>query len=173
VRRSEGRLAGGWRVRLRPPAVDSRSRVGEPKYGGLTVSDSESSHPDGTLLVPPRHVGDLVGRRPIAVVTGSTLRATIAKLVDNDVGVVLITDGDKTRGIISERDLIDSVHEGSDLDAEVVDDIMQPELITIDPMATVVDAGRMMIERGVRHVVVEGPEGGVVSIRAVLRSIVT
>ena len=123
--------------------------------------------------MPPRQVGSLVGRRPIDVPTGSTLRATIARLVDNDVGVVLVTDGDTTRGIVSERDLIDSVHEGSDLDAEVVDDIMQPELITIDPMATVVDAGRMMIERGVRHLVVEGPEGGVVSIRAVLRSIVT
>jgi len=147
--------------------------VGGSRSGGLTVSDSESPHPDGTLVVPPRPVGSLVGRRPIDVATGSTLRATIAKLVDNDVGVVLVTDGDKTRGIVSERDLIDSVHEQADLDAETVDDIMQPDLITIDPMATVVDAGRMMIERGVRHLVVEGPEGGVVSIRAVLRSIVT
>jgi CBS domain-containing protein len=107
------------------------------------------------------------------VATGSTLRATIAKLVDNDVGVVLVTDGDRTRGIVSERDLIDSVHEQADLDAETVDGIMQPDLITIDPKATAVDAGRMMIERGVRHLVVEGPDGGVVSIRAVLRSIVT
>ena len=123
--------------------------------------------------MPPRQVGSLVGRRPIDVPAGSTLRATIARLVDNDVGVVLVTDGGKTRGIVSERDLIDSVHERSDLDGELVDDIMQPDLITIDPTATVVDAGRRMIERGVRHLVVEGPEGGVVSIRAVLRSIVT
>jgi CBS domain-containing protein len=139
----------------------------------MVVADSQFSSQDDTLVVPPRHVGDLVGRSTVDIAPGSTLRATIAKLVDNDVGVVLVRDSEKTRGIVSERDLIDSVHEEADLDAEVVDDIMQPDLITIDPSATVVDAGRMMIARGVRHLVVEGPDPGVVSIRAVLRSILS
>ncbi len=137
------------------------------------MADPQFSPQDDTLVVPPRHVGDLVGRSTVDIAPGSTLRATIAKLVDNDVGVVLVRDGDRTRGIVSERDLIDSVHEDADLDSEIVDDIMQPDLITIDPSATVVDAGRMMIARGVRHLVVEGPDGGVVSIRAILRSILS
>jgi CBS domain-containing protein len=139
----------------------------------MVVADSKSTSHEDTLVVPPRHVGDLVGRSTVDIAPGSTLRATIAKLVDNDVGVVLVRDGEKTRGIVSERDLVDSVHEDADLDAEIVDDIMHPDLITIDPSATVVDAGRMMIARGVRHLVVEGSDGGVVSIRAVLRSILS
>lgn len=136
------------------------------------MAEAEEAPADGPLVVPPREVRHLVGRRPVEVASGSTLRATIAKLVDNDVGVVLVSDAGKTCGIVSERDLLDSVHDRADLDTDLVDDLMQPHLITIAPTATVVDAGRLMIERGVRHLVVDGPDGGVVSIRAVLGAIV-
>lgn len=129
--------------------------------------------PEGALVVPPQPVRRLVGRKAVDVASGSSLRDTLAALVDNDVGALLITDDDDdVKGIVSERDLIDVVHDGADLDAEKIESVMQPDIITIAPEATVVDAARVMIDRGVRHLLVEGPDGGVVSIRAVLRSMV-
>jgi CBS domain-containing protein len=132
------------------------------------VQSSEDA--DGQLIVPQTPVGSLVGRAMIGVAPGSTLRSAIEKLVDGDVGVIVVRDGDDLKGIFSERDVIDAVHEREDLDVVIVDDIMQPEIITVEPSMSVVDAGRTMIDRGVRHLVVEGPEGGVVSIRAIMRS---
>lgn len=123
------------------------------------------------LIVPPRPVGSLVGRRTISVAPGSTLREAIATLVDADVGVVVVQGDGEIEGIFSERDLLDAVHDRADLDRVPVDEIMQPDLITVAPETSVVDASRVMIERGVRHLVVEGPDGGIVSIRAAMRSI--
>jgi predicted transcriptional regulator len=132
------------------------------------VQSSEDA--DGQLIVPQTPVGSLVGRAMIGVAPGSTLRSAIEKLVDGDVGVIVVRDGDDLKGIFSERDVVDAVHEREDLDVVMVDDIMQPDIITVEPSMSVVDAGRTMIDRGVRHLVVEGPEGGVVSIRAIMRS---
>jgi predicted transcriptional regulator len=132
------------------------------------VQSSEDA--DGQLIVPQKPVGSLVGRAMISVAPRSTLRSAIKKLVDGDVGVIVVRDGDDLKGIFSERDVIDAVHEREDLDVVMVDDIMQPDIITVEPSMSVVDAGRTMIDRGVRHLVVEGPEGGVVSIRAIMRS---
>lgn len=109
----------------------------------------------------------------VDIAPGATLRAAIARLVDGDVGVIVVRDGEEPKGIFSERDLIDAVHEQLDLDAAVVDEIMQRDIITIEPNASVVDAARLMIDVGVRHLLVTGPNPGVVSIRAVLRSMVT
>lgn len=126
---------------------------------------------NGQLTVPPRPVGTLVTRSSVAIAPGSTLRQAIAKLVDRDVGVIVVHDGIDSKGILSERDILDSVHDRADLDAVMVDDIMQPDIITIDPDSSVVNAAQMMmIDRGVRHLMVTGPDGGIVSIRAVLRS---
>ena len=109
----------------------------------------------------------------IDIAPGSTVRQAIAKLVDGDVGVIVVHDGTNSKGILSERDILDLVHDQADLDAVLVDEIMQPDIITVDPDSSVTDAGRTMVDRGVRHLMVNGPEGGVVSIRAVLRSMLS
>ena len=126
---------------------------------------------DHQLTVEPRRVGALVSRGMVVVRPGATLRTAIAQLVEGDVGVVVVHDGNKSKGILSERDVIDAMHEGADLDEVLVDDIMQPNIISVHPATSVVDAARTMIERGVRHLMVEGPQEGVVSIRAVMESI--
>ena len=122
-------------------------------------------------VMTSRPVGSLVGRRVVDVPPGATLRDAIAKLVDNDIGVVAVREGERFKGILSERDLIDAVHERADLDAVIVDELMSPDLITVDPAMSVVDAARTMMDRGVRHLVVEGPDGGIISIRAAMKSI--
>ncbi len=126
---------------------------------------------DGHLIVAPRPVGELVGRHMVDIAPGATLRAAIAKLVDADVGVIVIRDGETTKGILSERDLIDAVHEGTDLDEARVDHLMQPDIVSVDSATTVVDAARLMMDRGIRHLLVEGPDGGgIISMRATLRA---
>jgi len=128
----------------------------------------------GSLTVPSRSVGSLLGREMVNIPAGSTLRQVVAKLVDDDVGVIVVRSGDSVVGILSERDVMDAVHDRVDLDAATVDAIMQPDIITIPASSSVVDAGRLMIDRGVRHLLVKSPDGdGIVSIRAILRSMLS
>ena len=127
-----------------------------------------------SLIVHSRSVGTLLGRQMVDIPSGSTLRQVVAKLVDDDVGVIVVRGNDGLVGILSERDVMDAVHDQVDLDAATVDSIMQPDIITIPASTSVVEAGRTMIERGVRHLLVESPDGdGIVSIRAILRSILS
>jgi len=137
----------------------------------MTSTEESPTTRDGELRVPARPVGSLITRQMLGIAPGSTLRDAVAVLVEGDVGVVIVMEGGELKGVISERDLIDAVHEGTDLDATLVDEIMQPDIISVDPATTVVDAARTMIQRGVRHLVVEEPNAGVVSIRAAMRSI--
>ena len=125
------------------------------------------------LIVPSRPIGSLVSRQMIDIAPGSTLRQVVAKLVDNDVGVIVVHDGTDAKGILSERDILDWVHDRVDLDTVSVDEVMQPDIISVDPEMSATDAGRVMIDRGVRHLMVNGPDGGVVSIRAILRSMLS
>lgn len=137
----------------------------------MSTPDPTVPVPEGYLLVSPRPVGNLVSRRAVGVELGSSLRAAISMLVDGDFGVIVIRDGERLRGILSERDVLDAVHDGSDLDTTLVDELMQADIISVDPSISVIEAARVMIDRGVRHLIVEGPEGGVVSIRAAMRSL--
>ena len=134
----------------------------------------DSTDDKAALTVHSRSVGTLLGRQMVDIPSGSTLRQVVAKLVDDDVGVIVVRGNDGLVGILSERDVMDAVHDRVDLDAATVDSIMQSDIITIPASASVVEAGRTMIERGVRHLLVEGPDGdGIVSIRAILRSILS
>ena len=127
----------------------------------------------GHLIVPPRPIGGLVRRGIVDIAPGASLRAAIAKLVDADVGVVVVRDGKDLKGILSERDLIDAVHEKANLDEVRVEGLMQPDIVSVDPATTVVDAARVMMDRGIRDLVVEGPDGGAVSVRAAMWSMLS
>jgi len=72
---------------------------------------------DENLIVTPRPAKALVARSIVEVPPGSSLRTAIGKLVDLDVGVAVVREGEKSEGIVSERDVLDAVHEGMDLDA--------------------------------------------------------
>jgi CBS domain-containing protein len=88
------------------------------------------------------------------------------RMVERNVGAVLVVEGGRLRGIMTERDLMRAVARGLS-DTVTVADCMTADPETIAPDDTIEHAGVLMIHGGFRHLpVVDGDEiVGVLSIR--------
>ena len=106
----------------------------------------------------------VMARRLLGVASETSLRDVARELYESEVGVVLVDNPGGATGLLSERDLVQVVADGDDLDRRQAADIMTADLVTI---ATV---GALMRDAGVRHVpiAVAGTVVGVVSIRDIL-----
>jgi len=73
-------------------------------------------------------------------------------------------------GLISERDIVTVLATGGDLDKQQAFDVMTSDLVTAKPTDSIASVGRLMIEAGVRHIVICEDRSviGLVSIRDVL-----
>lgn len=114
--------------------------------------------------------------RPVAVVdAGAPLRMALEMMAEDGLGALIVVGPDGPRRIVSERDVLVALADDGDLDELVVDDVATPELVGADRDSTVVDAARLMVGYGIRHVpVVTDDEHivGMVSARDVLRVMV-
>jgi CBS domain-containing protein len=113
---------------------------------------------------------DHMSRDLLTVSPGDSLSEVAQRMVDRDVGAVLVTDGSELSGILTERDVLRAVAAGIQ-DDTVVADWMTRDPETMDPGDTTQQAAVLMIHGGFRHLpVVEGKEVvGMLSIRDLMR----
>ena len=86
---------------------------------------------------------------------------------DNDIGDVIVCDGERVCGIVTDRDItIRAVAHGKDPASTKLGDICSKELTTVSPDDLVDDAVRLMRTKAIRRVPVveDGKPVGVVSI---------
>jgi CBS domain-containing protein len=108
---------------------------------------------------------------PIALVRPTaTLRGAAETLAADEIGLLVVGDAGGMRGVLSERDLVRAVAAGADLDTERVRDHASTEVVTAPDDTSVEDAGRMMREADIRHLVITRGRHpvGVVSVRDLL-----
>lgn len=104
-----------------------------------------------------------------------TAEIAAQKMADHRLGAVIVMDGLRLVGIVSERDLTRKiVLAKKSPDQTMVQEIMAINLSTIDPSATVQDALSIMNEKGIRHLPVVTKESVIacVSILDVTRTLV-
>ena len=97
--------------------------------------------------------------------------ADVAVLLhENAISSVVVMDGDRLAGIVTERDLVNLVADGGDPKTTKVADRMTTEVDTVDPKTDIADAAEHMARLRIRHLpVVEGDNLlGMVGIRDVL-----
>ena len=97
----------------------------------------------------------------------ATVFDAIQKMADKNVGALLVMDGDKLIGIVSERDYTRKVAiKGKSSKQTSVREIITGNVIQVTPSHTVEDCMRLMTEHRVRHlpVVYEEQVLGVISI---------
>jgi CBS domain-containing protein len=107
----------------------------------------------------------------LAKVAGDVnLRHVAAALVQEGVGAVVVVDGDRIHGVLSERDVVLAVATGTDVDAVLASQVDSRDLVACTPETTVDDAAALLMEHYVRHLIVEDETGpiGVVSARDLL-----
>ena len=112
------------------------------------------------------------GRAVHTVSADTTLAEAVAMLTERRIGAVVVLEGKKVVGILSERDIVR--HLGKDwaaLASRPVRDVMTSAVVTTGRYATVGEVMEQMTERRIRHLpVVEGGElVGIVSIGDVVK----
>ncbi len=86
---------------------------------------------------------------------------------EQQTGSLLVMDGDRLVGIITERDVLKAVGRGIDPAALPIKDAMTTDVITIEPDTRLREAAKLMATKWIRHlpVVESGRVVGIVSQR--------
>ena len=106
----------------------------------------------------------------LTVAAGDRLGEAAKRMVARGVGAVLVIEGERLEGILTERDLMRAVATGYSDDAQVRDWMTrQPE--TVEASDATDHAASLMIHGGFRHlpVVDQGRVAGIISIRDLMR----
>lgn len=117
------------------------------------------------------HVSDILdgkSREVHGIESSATVYEAIAKMVDANVGALLVYDGSRLAGIVTERDYLRRVTlQGRDERTTPVCDIMTSELVYVGPDASIDECMAVMTDRRIRHLPVltdEREVAGIVSI---------
>lgn len=101
------------------------------------------------------HVSDILegkGRDVLRVDGSATVYDAIAKMVEGNVGALLVYEGDRLAGIVTERDYLRRVTlQGRDERTTPVREITTSELVYVGPDASIDECMAVMTERRVRH----------------------
>ena len=127
------------------------------------------------MVTTVRHILQFKGPQVWSIHPGATVFEALRMMADKGVGALLVMDGDKMVGILSERDYARKVIlVGKTSRETLVKEIMSSTVYTIHPEQTVEEAMEIMTNRHIRHVpVVDGEEVlGMISIGDVVKNII-
>lgn len=102
---------------------------------------------------------DLIAKPPVAVPSETTVKDAASLMESANVGALLVMDGDRLAGIVTDRDLVvRAVARGYSPHARI-DSFMSTVIVTVDADADVHEAYRILGTHGVRRLpVVAGNE---------------
>jgi signal-transduction protein with cAMP-binding, CBS, and nucleotidyltransferase domain len=116
----------------------------------------------------------LIRRTPVTISSTATIRQAAEVFAREKVGLLVIAGSVspvKAEAVISERDVVRAVAKGTALSASL-DSIATKKLVSLKRSDPPSKAVRLMMENGIRHLVVENDDGtlfGVLSIRDFFR----
>jgi len=117
---------------------------------------------------------DAMGPRLVSVAPEETVQVAIARMLEENVGSVVVSEEGRLVGIFTERDLLRLAGDGRDFVELRVGEVMTRRPVTVPQDTDVLEAARIMSERQIRHLPILDGEHllGVVGIREVLRALV-
>ncbi|MGP2437845.1 CBS domain-containing protein [Streptomyces sp. JW3] len=100
-----------------------------------------------------QYVRDIMTGDPVTVAPQTSVTAVARIMRDQDLGAVLVTDGDDLRGLVTDRDLvIRSLADGGDPERTTVAGACSGDVVTVGPDEELDRAVRLMREHAVRRV---------------------
>lgn len=115
-------------------------------------------------------VSALTGDPVVRVAADATLVDVAEAIVASEVGAVVVGDDERPAALVSERDIVRVVATGQSPASVRAVDVASTELVWCDVDATVDEVAAQMMDRYIRHVLVEedGTLVGIVSARDLL-----
>jgi CBS domain-containing protein len=129
---------------------------------------------DFQLSLESEGVGSAYPDQPLATTVDATVGDAMQLLRAQRTGAVLICEGAKLVGILTERDALQFMASGADL-SRPVREVMTANPATLPATATVADAIRTMSEGGYRHLPLvdkTGRPAGVVAVHGIVHYLV-
>lgn len=114
----------------------------------------------------------MMSRQVLAVGPDMTVIEVARTMQENKVGALLVAEGARFIGIVSETDLVRRVLAvGGDVRQVRVSEVMRSPIITIEIDRSAHEASDLMADRGIRHLAVtdDGKIVGMLSVRDLLR----
>jgi CBS domain-containing protein len=102
-----------------------------------------------TLFMTP--MGELARRAPITVTPDTTIAAAAKKMSEHGISSLLVNEGDRLAGIVTDRDLRNRVLAVGRDPAEPVTAIMTSQPLTLDAASPVLSGILAMASRGIHH----------------------
>jgi CBS domain-containing protein len=118
-------------------------------------------------------IGQIMSKPVCTVEPDEKLSSAVAIMDNNNIGSVVVLDGETAIGIITEGDVVEQISKGAQVLLEPVKQVMSKPLITGTPDMTVQDAVNLMLEKRIRQLpIVEGSKlVGIVTDRDLMRSV--
>jgi CBS domain-containing protein len=185
--RAESLDVAGW-VRNRPdgsveavlegPVDEVESLVGWCRHGprgnqrfhDLCVGRAAAGNWEAVYVVSD--ILEDKGREVLQIEADATVFEAVERMVEANVGSLLVSDGGQHVGIITERDYLRRVALGRrDDEATPVRDVMSSPLVVVTPQTSIDECMAVMTDRRIRHVPVVdgGAVVGIVSIGDVVK----
>lgn len=114
----------------------------------------------------------VMSKNLVSVDKSASLREAAIKMRDYNVSSVVIKEGDKVVGILTERDITNAVANGESYDKPAID-FASTKLVKIEANKSIYEALYTMISNGIRHLVVteKDKEIGIISMRDIMAAI--
>jgi CBS domain-containing protein len=111
-------------------------------------------------------VRDVMTAEPIVLQQDQSIADAAQAMRDASVGAVLVVDGDKLCGLVTDRDIVVRAVAESALPDSPVGQVVSPDLVAVDADDETIDAARVMQDHAVRRLPVldDGRIVGIVSI---------
>jgi CBS domain-containing protein len=112
-------------------------------------------------------VGEIMQTSVRSASPDATIDEVARLLHDNHISSVIVMDGDRLAGIVTERDVVNAVADGLDPRSVRVGERMTTELDTVESRTDIAEAAEHMARLQIRHLPVldHGSIAGIISIR--------
>jgi CBS domain-containing protein len=130
----------------------------------------------GAVMTTVRHILEEKGHQVWSLRPGDKVYDAIKIMADKDVGSLVVLDGSKIVGIVTERDYARNVFlKGRASPQTRVDDIMERNVVCVGPNQSIEECMALMTTKRVRHlpVIENGELLGIVSIGDLVKSIIS
>ncbi len=116
------------------------------------------------------------GTELIGIYSDTRISQAIEKMVERNIGAVIVVDGNTPIGLFTERDVLKAwVKYGKDFSDIPVSNVMSRDMVVVQPEDDIQYAMSVMNSKKIRHLPVVEKEGkiiGIISIRDVVRALV-
>ena len=117
-------------------------------------------------------VSNIMTKEIVTVKQDSSVKQAIERMVEKNIGSVVVTERGKMVGILTERDVLKKLRFDSECADKKVSELMSSPLIKIDDKAAIGKAADLMAEKGIRRLLVTKDDKivGIITERDVMRA---